>query len=232
MAGASSPFMSLPRKPDALRDHLQVATRADALSAMLGAIEDAVASERAYEALHAPSVAPAFCLPDEHGKPVSLAGRLNDGPVVLVFYRGAWCTSCTQELEALQAAAGRFSQLGASMLALSPQASVFNRACVRMRKLEFPILHDAGGHVAARFGLNWEVPAGLRKLYLGLNVDLAKFNGDEAWALPLPARYLIDRKRTIAYAEINASEAHRMSPAGLLTSLECLQRGASSRPAH
>jgi hypothetical protein len=35
-------------------------------------------------------VAPAFTLPDEQGRPVSLAAELARGPVLLAFYRGHW----------------------------------------------------------------------------------------------------------------------------------------------
>jgi hypothetical protein len=35
-------------------------------------------------------LAPAFSLPAQDGAPVSLAGTLAGGPVVLVFYRGYW----------------------------------------------------------------------------------------------------------------------------------------------
>jgi hypothetical protein len=76
--------MSLQQKLDALRDHLQVRTRSDALVAMLRAMEDAVSIDRAIKALQAANRAPAFTLPDEQDKPVSLADRLNDGPVVMV----------------------------------------------------------------------------------------------------------------------------------------------------
>lgn len=218
--------MSLQQKLDALRDHLQVRTRSDALVAMLRVMEDAVSSDRADKALQAAARAPAFTLPDEQDKSVSLADRLNEGPVVMVFYRGDWCPWCARELAALQAMAGQFGRLGASVLAVSPQKPLHNRRCVRKHKLTFPILHDEGGRVAAQYGVNWDVPADLRKLYLGLNVDLVDFNGDKGWTLPLPARYLIDQKQSIVYAEINASESHRMNPTGLLTALESLQRNA------
>lgn len=36
------------------------------------------------------AAAPPFALPDQSGRPVSLAGELARGPVVLVFYRGYW----------------------------------------------------------------------------------------------------------------------------------------------
>ena len=121
----------------------------------------------------------------------------------------------------------RFKLLGASVLAVSPQLPIFSRRCIRRHGLDFPILHDAGGHVAAQFGVDWKVPIELRELYLASNVNLEKFNGEGGWALPLPARFLIDRQRTIVYAEINADETHRMDLDGLLTALDGLQRKAS-----
>lgn len=219
--------MSSQQKLDTLCAHLKVNTRSDALVAILRVMEDAVSSDRATKALQAPSRAPAFSLPDETSQTVSLAERLRVGPVVVVFYRGEWCPWCTQELDAMQGVIGRFKLLGASMLAVSPQLPIFSRGRIRRHRLDFSILHDAGGHVAAQFGVDWQVPAELRRLYLALNVDLEKFNGEGGWTLPLPARFIIDRQQTIVYAEINADETHRMDLDGLLTALDGLQRKAS-----
>jgi AhpC/TSA family len=38
--------------------------------------------------------APDFTLRDQFGRQVSLAGELEHGPVVLIFYRGEWCPYC------------------------------------------------------------------------------------------------------------------------------------------
>lgn len=219
--------MSLPQNLDALRAHLEVGTRSDALFLMLRVMEESASSDRATRALQAPSRAPAFSLPDESSQVVSLSERLLDGPAVVVFYRGDWCPWCKKELNALQRVVARFKLLGASVYAVSPQLPVFSRERIRRQRLDFSILQDAGGHVAAHFGVDWQVPTELRKLYLAMNVDLEKFNGESGWVLPLPARFLIDRQQTIVYAEINADETHRMDMGGLLTALDGLQRKAS-----
>lgn len=127
----------------------------------------------------------------------------------------------------MQRTVRRFTLLGASVLAVSPQLPILSRGRIRRHRLDFSILHDAGGYVAAQFGVEWQVPAELRKLYLALNVDLEKFNGEDGWTLPLPARFIIDRQQTIVYAEINFDEAHRVNLDGLLTALDGLQRKAS-----
>jgi len=41
-------------------------------------------------ATHVPERAPDFTLPDQDGRPVSLARELQAGPVLLVFFRGHW----------------------------------------------------------------------------------------------------------------------------------------------
>jgi hypothetical protein len=46
--------------------------------------------------------APDFVLNNALGKPVSLKDKLKQGPVVLVFYRGAWCPFCNMHLHVLQ----------------------------------------------------------------------------------------------------------------------------------
>src|SRR5438067_12474656 len=42
--------------------------------------------------------APDFTLPDQLGREVSLAGELEQGPVVLIFYRGEWCPYCNTKI--------------------------------------------------------------------------------------------------------------------------------------
>src|SRR5271155_4894682 len=67
--------------------------------------------------------APDFTLPDALGRPVSLSGLLSRGPVVVSFYRGEWCPYCNLQLRAMQAALSNFHELGASLVAISPQAA-------------------------------------------------------------------------------------------------------------
>ena len=212
--------MSLPQHLDALRAHLEVGTRSDALFLMLRVMEESASSDRATRALQAPSRAPAFSLPDESSQVVSLSERLLDGPAVVVFYRGDWCPWCKKELNALQRVVARFKLLGASVYAVSPQLPVFSRERIRRQRLDFSILQDAGGHVAAQFGVDWQVPAELRRLYLALNVDLEMFIVECCWVLPLPARVYLRRHQTIVYAVIIAIDTLQMDMIGLFTAFD------------
>lgn len=178
-----------------------------------------IASGAAGRALKAGDKAPAFTLPDPEGRPVSSAGLLTQGPLVVSFYRGVWCPYCNMELEALQAALPEFAQLGASLVAISPQTPANSRKSVRQNALGFPILSDSHNEVAAAFGLRFELPDYLVELYKSLKNDLPAFNGDPSWTLPMPARYVIAPDRTILYAEVNPDYTRRPEPEDMLPAL-------------
>jgi len=61
--------------------------------------------------------APDFVLGNANGKSVSLSSKLKDGPVVLIFYRGAWCPYCNIQLHALQESLPAFKKQGAQLVA-------------------------------------------------------------------------------------------------------------------
>jgi peroxiredoxin len=97
-----------------------------------------------------------------------------------------------------------FRALGATLIAISPQLQSYNREFREEKKFTFEILSDPGNEVAQRYGLSYTLPEDLKEVYLKFNIDLGKYNGDDSWMLPLPARLIIDQEGIIRYAEINA----------------------------
>src|SRR5437763_11842194 len=128
--------------------------------------------------------APGFTLPDQLGRQVSLAGELEQGPVVLIFYRGEWCPYCNTMLRIYGLRAADFSQRGARLVAVSPQTPDNSLTMAEKHGLEFPVLSDEGGDVIAVYGLKYDVVS--REVYEAAGVDLATFNGTDGWILPAP----------------------------------------------
>jgi alkyl hydroperoxide reductase subunit AhpC len=62
----------------------------------------------------------ASCLNDANGNPVAASALLEQGPLVIRFYRGVWCPYCTMELQALQEALPASRAAGAHLVAISP----------------------------------------------------------------------------------------------------------------
>ncbi|CCD90822.1 putative alkyl hydroperoxide reductase [Bradyrhizobium sp. ORS 375] len=189
------------------------------IETMHRATAELIAIGAAARALKAGDTAPAFTLNDPDGQPVSSVDLLARGPLVVSFYRGVWCPYCNMELQALQAALPAFEELGASLVAISPQTAANSRKSVRQNELRFPILSDVRNDVAAAFGLRFALPDYLVDLYKSLKNDLPAFNGDPSWTLPMPARYVIGQDGRILYAEVNPDYTRRPEPEDMLPAL-------------
>jgi peroxiredoxin len=184
------------------------------------ATEELIASGAAKRALKVGDKAPAFTLMDPDGTEVSSTALLQNGPLVVSFYRGVWCPYCNMELQALEAAAPEFRRLGASLVAISPQTAPNSRKSVRQNSLSFPILSDTHNDVAAAFGLRFALPDYLVELYKNLKNDLPNFNGDDSWTLPMPGRFVLGQDSTILYAEVNPDYKHRPEPADMIPAIQ------------
>lgn len=188
------------------------------------ATDELIASGAQSRALKAGDIAPEFTLPDPDGKLVSSRALLAKGPLVVTFYRGAWCPFCNFDLNALEEARSEIEARGATLVAISQQTAPNSRKSQRQNGLGFPILGDHGGEIAAQFRVRWTLPAYLREVQKALGADLTRFNGEDSWTLPMPSRYVIAQDGTIAYAEVNADYTRRPEPSAIFPILEQLSR--------
>ena len=127
------------------------------------------------------------------------------------------------ELEALQNAADQFQALGAALIAVSPQRETYNRRPAAEKKITFELLGDPGNQVAEKFGLVYKVPEDLKQIYLQFGIDLEKYNGDDSWTLPIPARYIVDQAGVIRYRESDPDYTIRPEPEHTVSALRALK---------
>jgi peroxiredoxin len=225
--------MSLQDRLDALKADFASGKRAnkpsaDTLDLMHRATAELVASGQALNARKAGDKAPEFMLKDCGGNAVSSAELLAQGPLVVSFYRGAWCSYCNLDLQALQAALPQIEARGARVVAISPQTGPNGCKSQRQNNLSFPVLSDEKSRVATAFGLRFSLPDYLVELYKGFKNDLPAFNDDPAWVLPMPARYVVGVDGIIAYAEVNPDYTQRSDPSELLPVLDKLRASPAS----
>lgn len=197
-----------------------MATVPDEIKAVLATANEKLAqSDPAKKARKVDDQAPAFSLPNVTGQIVSLAEVLTRGPVVLSFYRGGWCPYCNLELQILQQHLPEIQEMGASLLAISPQTPDHSLSTAEKHQLQFDVLSDQGDQVAHAYGLVFTVPPELHPIYRQWGIDLPAWNGDESWKLPLSATYVIDRQGLIRSAFVNLDYTQRMEPADILSVL-------------
>jgi peroxiredoxin len=169
--------------------------------------------------------APDFELKDGFGKVVSSKELLARGPLIVSFYRGAWCPYCVEEIKAFNEAYDEIKALGAELVVISPQATSFSEKQQRELGLKYSILVDENNEVGKAFNLVYSFPDDLRSLYSGVfKLDITQKNGANAWELPIPARFVIDRSGTIRDMKADSDYRFRPEPSDSVDVLKAIQR--------
>jgi peroxiredoxin len=163
--------------------------------------------------------APQLSLPNAKGEPINLAQLWQQGPLIVVFYRGGWCPYCNLELRAWQQLLPQVKAQGAQLIAISPQTPDNSLSTREKNELAFEVLSDSSLQAAEGFGIAFDMPKELVDLYVSVGHDLPKTNGNGRWALPVPATYVIDRSGIIQYANVDADYRNRAEPAQVLASI-------------
>jgi len=120
----------------------------------------------------------------------------------------------------LQLALDRIKELGASLVAISPEMPDNSLSTAEKNSLTFEVLSDLGNRVAREFGIVFQLPVDLRPIYAGFGIDLIKANDDDTFELPIPATYVIGTDRKIRKAFVNADYAKRLDPEEIITVLK------------
>ena len=179
-------------------------------------------SGQADRALAVGAQAPRFTLPSATGQSLALNDLLTDGPVVLTFYRGAWCPYCNIALRSLQQHHEAITARGARLVAVSPQIPDESLTLSEKHDLAFDVLSDTGSGTAKQYGLAFDLPDDLATVYDKLGFDLQRVNGGHPRTLPLPATYVISRDGEIRWAFVSTDYTTRAEPADILDALAAL----------
>ncbi len=192
----------------------------DALKLLFGKTEELINSGIAEHTLNEGDEIPQINLPNAVGKTINVNSMLKDGPVVINFYRGAWCPYCNLELKALQQALPGIKSLGARLIAISPNTPDNSISSIEKHGLEFEVLTDTGNKIAKEFRLVFNLAEELRPIYQQFNFDIPKYNGNESWDIPIPANYIVNTDGKIVHSFVNADYTQRMEPTEIINKLK------------
>ena len=168
---------------------------------------------------------PSFTLANLTGGRVSSDALLRRGRLVISFYLGSWCPPCNLEMQVLQQHLQDLRELGAQLIAISPELPDNSLSITEKHEIDFELLHDPGNSVAHQFGLvdKSHILYGLdrakkeiRAFYANFGFHIPSHNGEDTWEIPMPATYIVDRDQTILHAYVNADYTKRMEPAEIV----------------
>jgi len=164
--------------------------------------------------------APDFTLPDPTGKNVSLSSLLKEGPVVLVFYRGAWCPYCNMHLHVLNESLPEFRRYGAQLVAITPQQP--DKSAEQLKKDGYPflVLSDLDSSVMQAYRLYYELDSELVMVYQKFGLNVEDFNGPGRNVLPVPGTFVLDQKGVVRARHADTDYTQRMEPAEIIKILK------------
>ena len=168
---------------------------------------------------------PLFRIDDAAGKGEhDLAKLLEDGPVVVTFYRGSWCPYCVTELSTIQKEIENINSAGAKVLAISPEKPSETADLVEQKKLGFLFGTDRDNELATKLALSFKLDAKTIKRYKQYGIDLPKSNDATVWELPIPATYIVDTDGTIAWAFVDEDYTKRPDYKQVVKKLKDMQQ--------
>lgn len=149
--------------------------------------------------------APDFALPNGDGKLVILSEYTQRSPVVLVFYRGYWCSACTQQLTKLAGDYNNFKRAGGEVIAISADQQSFAWSMGQTTGAKFEILSDADKKVITSYGI---------------------LNAAEHGGIAHPAIFIVDREGKIRFLHVGKDPMDRPADE---TIIEALKKAAEAK---
>ena len=186
--------------------------------------EELISRGIAKKALQKGGTMPRFRLTDAMGKRVQSGALLSKGPLVLVFYRGAWCPYCNLYLQSIQEFLPQIEKLGASLVAVSGEPPDKSLSVAQRNALSFTVLSDPKFELARKFGIVYEMPKVVNDAILEFGFDLKKYYSTDRAELPLSATYVIDTKGKIVYAFLDPDYKKRAEPADVIAALKTIKK--------
>ena len=124
------------------------------------------------------------------------------------------------QLQAYQKAIPEIHDLGANLIAISPQSPGHSLSQQEKEELSFNLLSDTQGEVAAQYEVLFTVPPEVKEIYQGFGLDLTEYNEVEEWILPVPAVYVVDQQGIIRFADVNSDYTVRAEPQEIIEALK------------
>jgi peroxiredoxin len=169
-----------------------------------------------------------FSVPAVGGEIIELDALLETGPVVLIFFRFAGCPACNIALPYYQRQLWpQLQDLGAQLLALSPQIPGRLLDIKQRHGLEFLVASDLGNDIGRRLGILYSFDEASRRAALERGNSIGDVTGTGTWELPMPTVVVIDSARVVRFAEVSPDWLVRTEAESIVQAVREIDRRAT-----
>jgi peroxiredoxin len=164
--------------------------------------------------------APDFTGYDQKGKQVELKKLLENGPLILFFYRGKWCSVCSRYLNNYQDSLKVLTDQGFGVVAITPESIENVEQTVELHNLKFTVIYDCQEKIMKDYDVIFTVTKAYQdKIKSSLSINIAENNGRDTARLPVPATYIINREGIIVAVQFDPDYKNRASVMWMLKNL-------------
>jgi peroxiredoxin len=148
---------------------------------------------------------------------------LCQGPLLLTFYRGAWCGCCETDLRDVAQSLPVLQSKNVNVLGVFHDLDPSANARIRdTYKLGFPLVDDPEGKVAEQFGIRRSASE-MAEIEDEFGPELLALREGQPWIMPMQARFLLTRDGKVAHTEIVTDYDERSDVARLLSVVDGLR---------
>ncbi len=173
---------------------------------------------------------PDFILPDERGALVRLESLLEQGPVVVSFHRGHWCPYCKLNADGLARIVPEIRRRGAQIVAISPETHHYGAELKSYARAAFPVLSDIDNGYALELNLLFWVGDEKRAAMKAGGFDIAPYQGNDTWMLPIPATFVVGGDGLVKARYIDPDYRRRMELDDIVAAVAALDAGDEAAP--
>lgn len=137
--------------------------------------------------------------------------------LILNFYRGGWCPYCNMELREYEKLRKDFNLEGTDIIGISAERVELAKQTHSKNSLSLPIFTDVDAKLMKAIGIVFQLDEASKKEYKNFGMDLTKIHGNNNYELPVPAIYVINKKREIVYTHFEEDYMTRLEPKELLS---------------
>lgn len=173
--------------------------------------------------LAAGDAVPAFALEEVDGERLTLESLTRAGPAVLIFFRYAGCPACNIALPYYERAlAPGLRELGATLVAVSPQVPERLVEIKRRHELRFQVATDRDNVLGRRLGIVFTANAASQASSRAKGAFIGDTTGTGTWELPQPTVVVIGQDRRAHFVEVSPDWLVRTEPETILQAVRAL----------
>ena len=166
---------------------------------------------------------PAFTMEEVDGARLTLESLTASAPAVLIFFRYAGCPACNIALPYYERAlAPGLRDLGATLVAVSPQVPERLVEIKRRHDLSFQVATDRDNVLGRRLGIVFSANAATQASSRAKGAFIGDTTGTGTWELPQPTVVVIGQDRRARFVEVSPDWLVRTEAEPILDAVRAL----------